>query len=99
MDADDIALPQRFEKQVAFLQGHPEVVLLGGRVLLVDPYDTPVFESDHKPEHEQIEQMLLGGVGWAVVHPAAMMRTAAVRAAGGTGPTACRRKTWTCSSA
>ena len=29
MDADDISLPSRFEKQVAFLDGHPEVALVG----------------------------------------------------------------------
>jgi glycosyltransferase involved in cell wall biosynthesis len=83
MDADDIALPTRFEKQVEFLREHPEVVLLGSRVLLVDPYDSPVYESDHKVDHDAIAKSMLAGVGWSVVHPAAMMRTAAVRAAGG----------------
>lgn len=30
LDADDFALPQRFEKQVAFLDTHPEITVLGG---------------------------------------------------------------------
>ena len=29
MDADDVSLPTRIEKQVAFMESHPEVVLCG----------------------------------------------------------------------
>ncbi|WP_418765953.1 glycosyltransferase family 2 protein, partial [Mailhella sp.] len=32
MDHDDIALPTRFEKQVAFLDAHPEIGIVGSRV-------------------------------------------------------------------
>src|SRR5688500_6846307 len=38
MDADDVSLPDRLEKQVAFLREHAEVVALGGRVVGIDPY-------------------------------------------------------------
>lgn len=30
MDADDIALPDRFEKQLAYIAEHPEVAVIGG---------------------------------------------------------------------
>ncbi len=30
MDSDDIAMPDRFEKQMSFLETHPEVDALGG---------------------------------------------------------------------
>jgi len=83
MDADDISLPQRLALQVEYLRAHPECVLLGSRALLVDPYDTPLYESSNPTDHDAIEQLLLHGDGWAVIHPTAMMRTAAVRAAGG----------------
>lgn len=36
MDADDISLPERFEKQVAFLETHPEIDILGSAVKLID---------------------------------------------------------------
>lgn len=36
MDADDISLPQRFQKQINFLLKHPEVVILGGQVRTMD---------------------------------------------------------------
>lgn len=32
MDTDDIALPDRFEKQVNYLKQHPDIVLLGGQI-------------------------------------------------------------------
>jgi hypothetical protein len=38
MDADDISLPDRFEKQVAFLEKHPEIDILGSAVQLVDEF-------------------------------------------------------------
>ncbi len=86
MDADDISLPTRFEKQVGYLREHPACVLLGSRVLLVEPFGTPMYETNHQTEDEKIAEELLNGVGWAVVHPVAMMRTEAVRAAGGYRP-------------
>ena len=36
MDADDVAMPQRFEKQVAFLKKHPEIGILGSACQLID---------------------------------------------------------------
>ncbi|MDP9501299.1 glycosyltransferase [Bisgaard Taxon 45] len=32
MDTDDICVPTRFEKQVAFIQQHPDVVIVGGQI-------------------------------------------------------------------
>jgi hypothetical protein len=37
MDADDISLPERLAEQVAFLEGHPDVVLVGTAYEMVDP--------------------------------------------------------------
>jgi glycosyltransferase involved in cell wall biosynthesis len=86
MDADDVSMPTRFEKQVAYMRAHPDVVLLGSRVLLVEPYGTPMYETTHDVDHDRIAADLLRGVGWSVVHPVAMMRADAVRATGGYRP-------------
>ena len=84
MDSDDVCLPRRFEAQVAYLDTHPECVLVGSRVTVVDPYGSPVFESGQKLTHEEIDAELLGsGGGWAIVQPSAMMRAEAVRRVGG----------------
>ncbi len=73
MDADDISMPQRFDKQTAYLRSHPDCVLVGSRILTIDPFGSPLYEPNHKLSHEEIELQLLSGVGWAIVHPAAMM--------------------------
>jgi len=36
MDADDVAIPHRFEKQVAFLEKHPEIGILGSSCWTID---------------------------------------------------------------
>lgn len=42
MDADDIALSHRFEDQVGHLDAHPEVVLVGGRTIVIDERGVPL---------------------------------------------------------
>ena len=32
MDTDDICVPERFEKQVAFIEQHPESIIFGGQI-------------------------------------------------------------------
>ena len=32
MDTDDICVPNRFEKQVAFIEQHPETIIFGGQI-------------------------------------------------------------------
>ena len=83
MDADDIAFPTRFEKQVAYLDAHPECVCVGSRVKLIDPYGSVIKTTDHATDHETIEAQLLRGIAWAVVHPAWIMRKDAVDKIGG----------------
>src|SRR3990172_5385939 len=42
MDADDISLPERLAKQVAYLESHPECVLVGSWVQLMDSAGRPL---------------------------------------------------------
>ena len=83
MDSDDISMPDRFDKQIAYLRGHPEVVAVGSRVVLIDPYGSRVEKPAHKTEHAEIEAELLNGVGWALVHPTVMMRREPLMKVGG----------------
>jgi glycosyltransferase involved in cell wall biosynthesis len=82
IDDDDLALPQRFELQIGYLREHPDCVLVGSRVLLIDPDGLPIRESATEQTHEEIDAAHLNR-GWPVVHPAVMMRTAAMRQVGG----------------
>lgn len=83
MDADDLCLPQRFEKQVRYLDDHPDCVALGTRVMLVDPYGSPLWEIDIHTTHEEIDDALLQANGWAIFHPSVMMRRDPVLDVGG----------------
>ena len=77
-DADDVALPQRFEKQLQYMQEHPEIAALGAQMLLIDPYGVPLLETKLPLDHEGIENEMLGGSGWAMPQPVAMVRRSAV---------------------
>ena len=86
MDADDICLPERFQKEVDYLNAHPECVLVGTRVMLIDPDGAPLWEMEGiEIEHDQIEKQLLV-CGWSIVHPAVMMRRDVVDRIGGYKP-------------
>lgn len=78
MDSDDVAMPPRLEEQVKFLEQNPEVIAVGSKVLLVDPYNSPLWEIDVRAEHAGIENELLRGNGWALFHPTALIRHSAI---------------------
>ncbi len=82
MDADDICLPHRFQTQIDFLKAHPDVLAVGSRVMLIDPYGSPICASDHKLEHADIDQQIMRGNGYALVHPTAMIRREAIERIG-----------------
>lgn len=82
MDADDISLPQRFAQQVKYLQEHADCVLVGSRVLLIDPDGAPIRPWVDQLDHETIDRAHLDRE-WPVVHPAVMMRREAVERVGG----------------
>jgi len=78
MDADDVASPDRLETQVRYMEEHPDVVALGSKVMLVDPFNSPLWEIDVKLEHQDIEAELLRGNGWALFHPTSVIRREAM---------------------
>ena len=41
LDADDVARPDRLERQVAYLRDHPECVAVGSRALIIDAGPQP----------------------------------------------------------
>jgi len=82
MDADDAAYPERFAKQVAFLDAHPECVGVGTAFMMVDPEGDPIREVLWTASSEEIHRELLAGRG-GMAHPTAMLRLAAVRQVGG----------------
>lgn len=82
MDADDIALPERLALQVAYLNANKSCVCVGSAVELMDELGRklivwPQLQTDHEIQHECLKGHT------AVCHPAALLRTDALRASGG----------------
>jgi glycosyltransferase involved in cell wall biosynthesis len=68
MDHDDISLPERFEKQTAYLDQHPETGVVGCSALLI-----PKGKIREQPaENEVIKLMLMADC--VIMHPASMIR-------------------------
>jgi glycosyltransferase involved in cell wall biosynthesis len=82
MDADDVSLPERLEKQVEYLEQHPKVVGVGCRVMFTDPEGLPLRCMVDWFAHDEIEAELLRG-GQGIVGAAATMRREALVAVGG----------------
>jgi glycosyltransferase involved in cell wall biosynthesis len=85
MDADDIARPERLERQWHFMHDHPEVVLLGSRVQEIDGTGRLVGVVATLPEeHEAIVARFTQPRKMnPLVHPAVMFRREAALRCGG----------------
>lgn len=59
MDSDDISLPDRMEKQLAFLEAHPEVSVVGGQIIEFDEDPSKPLDMRCVPEDmEHIQKTL-----------------------------------------
>ncbi len=65
MDADDLMHPRRLEKQVAFLQAHPEVDAVGCALLILDERGQPAGVRVLPSAHADLTGNLLHGVSLA----------------------------------
>lgn len=72
MDADDISLPHRFEKQVMFMDNHPEIGVVGSYLQLMDETRKfmYVFENAPDPKECYVNMIFATCVG----HPSVMIR-------------------------
>jgi len=77
MDADDIALPDRFERQVEFLNQHPNVICVGGAFDLIDEQGHYLTLITVPTDDATIQKMALVG-HCSICHPTAMIRRSAL---------------------
>jgi glycosyltransferase involved in cell wall biosynthesis len=79
MDGDDICYPQRLERQLRFLQAHPDVDLVGSAVLVFKGEGHALGFRPYRSSHEQIcrtpwsnfhiaHPTWLGKLGWFRTH-------------------------------
>ncbi len=81
IDADDVCSPDRLEQQLAFLESHPEIALVGSQLRIIDENGQPAGEYPRYPlAHDDIVHALLAGN--PIGHPSVLFRRSAVLAAG-----------------
>lgn len=73
MDADDLSFPDRLVKQVAYLEAHPEVDLLGTGALVIDANNALIGKFRLAQTHEEICADPWSGI--SVPHPTWMGKT------------------------
>lgn len=75
LDADDICMPERFSKQVAYLQSHPQTAVIGSFVDFIDEAGNPkgVWADDRNTRtYQEIKAVLPSRC--CIAHPSVMMR-------------------------
>ncbi len=72
MDADDISLSNRFEKQFRFLEAHPEIGVLGTWIQDISPNEPDGIVWPVPADPEVVGWFLL--FGNCIAHPSVMMR-------------------------
>lgn len=77
MDADDVCHPERIERQVQYMEHHPDVGLLGTACRLIDDDDGLLGTVQHPTDDAAMRWRLLFGP--ALAHPTAMIRTSVLR--------------------
>ena len=81
IDADDINLPERLERQVAFLLEHPEVGVVGSQIEFIGEHECACPEAWMQPSSDAEIRWKLRWEN-ALHHPTVMFRRSVVLAAG-----------------
>ena len=83
MDGDDIATPERLEKQLQAFVENSDLVLLGAEVELITEDGITLGLRSQPHEEIEIRRRLLLGDGGALTHPVVMFRRDTANAVGG----------------
>jgi hypothetical protein len=81
MDADDISLPERLEKQVEFLENRPEIGVLGTCAEIINEEDLCIDTIDFPLSHILLQWALC--FYCPIIHPTVMARRDLLRSVGG----------------
>lgn len=72
MDADDISVPERFEKQLIFLDSDPELFMVGSSLEMIDENDNFIKILTALPDDVAIKKAMFKNI--ALYHPSLMFR-------------------------
>lgn len=85
LDSDDMALPDRLEKQILFFKEHPQVDVLSGKMKFIN-HHSEVVQTDHWIPLTHSEIVWRNVFGTFLSHSTVMMRTEKIRSVGGYDP-------------
>ena len=80
MDADDISLPERFEKQVAYMDSHPVVECLGTWAIEIKSDGSEFYRKQMPETHEGCRELFM--IRDCMIHPTVMFRRSYIEKAG-----------------
>ena len=85
MDADDVMMSTRLERQFAYLRAHPDVTVLGAQLQMIDLEERlqPPTEHPEQITDEYISHQHNTSGIWFLNHPAVMLRRSDVMNQGG----------------
>lgn len=72
MDSDDVAMPDRLQKQVSFLDNNPEIALVASFAKIIDEKGQEIGEHWPAVEHDAIRK--LSFFSGQICHPSVMFR-------------------------
>lgn len=72
MDADDISYPERFQKQVDFLENNPEIFIVGSQINFIDENNKIIGEKLGAISHHDIVKKMTADI--QLFHPAIMFK-------------------------
>lgn len=81
MDADDIAMPHRLQRQVEIMQADPELAVLGSNIEIIDARGQKIRIGKYPRSHKAMQKFIT--VGSPFAHPAVMLRRSLVTTVGG----------------
>ena len=81
MDADDESLPERLQRQIEFLQDHPEVAVLGTGAELINEAGDSLGRMLRPAEHEALVSRIFRENPF--IHPSVILRRSFLEATGG----------------
>ena len=86
MDADDVAMPERIELQLAYLTAHPEIAAVGSALRQIDKDGQQIAQPTRYPSSsDEIRRGLLLGYS-TLAQPTVAMRRDTALAVGGYRP-------------
>ena len=81
LDADDVALPDRLARQVAYLEAHPDHALVGGQTLIIDAQGRPLGIRHYPRSYAEICAVITRFN--PIAQPAVMLRRSVIEQTGG----------------